>query len=159
MTGITIGHGIDAHRLMEGRRLMLGGVHVPYESGLLGHSDGDCVAHALADALLSAAGLGDIGRHFPSSDERWKDVAGLALLDEVRRLIAPRTVMSASVVIVAEAPRLHTFIGAMESGIADALHLGPGVVRVSATSTDGMGFRGRGEGISASAVALVYAGE
>lgn len=155
MTATSIGHGIDAHRLIEGRQLMLGGVHIPFESGLMGHSDGDCIAHALADAILAAAGVGDIGKHFPSSDERWKDVAGLALLAEVARLIAPRELISASVVVIAEQPKLSPFVAEMEAGIGEALGVGVGVVRVSATTSDAMGFCGRGEGIAASAVALL----
>ena len=153
--GISIGHGIDAHRLIEGRRLMLGGVHVPFDSGLIGHSDGDCVAHALADAILAAAGVGDIGKHFPSSDDRWKDVPGLALLAEVAALVSPSVVTSASVVVIAEQPKLSTFVPEMEIGIAAALGVAPGTVRVSATTTDSLGFCGRGEGIAASAVALL----
>jgi 2-C-methyl-D-erythritol 2,4-cyclodiphosphate synthase len=153
--GLRIGHGIDAHRLIEGLPLMLGGIHVPYGEGLLGHSDGDCVVHALADAVLAAAGRGDIGRHFPSTDPRWKGVAGLALLHEVARIIDGADLLSASVVIVAEEPKLAPYVDEMSKVMCDALGVSEGTVRVSATSTDGLGFAGVGDGISASAVALV----
>jgi len=152
---LRIGHGIDAHRLVAGRALMLGGVHVPFGSGLAGHSDGDCVAHALADALLSAAGQGDIGEHFPSSGQRWENIGGLELLRQVAGIIAGARILSASVVIVAQQPQLAPFVGEMSRGLCGALSVAGGVVRVSATTTDELGFAGRGEGICASAVALV----
>jgi 2-C-methyl-D-erythritol 2,4-cyclodiphosphate synthase len=134
---------------------MLGGVHVPFDSGLLGHSDGDVVSHALADALLAATGQGDIGVHFPSTDERWEGVGGLALLHEVVGLIESARILSASVVVVAQWPKLAPFLDEMSRGMCDALTVSPGVVRVSATSTDELGFTGRGEGMYASAMAMV----
>ncbi len=134
---------------------MLGGVRVPFSSGLVGHSDGDCVTHALADALLSAAGRGDIGAHFPSTEKRWEGIGGLALLREVAGIITGVRVLSASVVIVAEQPRLTPFVEQMSRGICEALSVADGVVQISATTTDELGFAGRGEGICASAVALV----
>lgn len=154
---VRVGHGLDAHRLTDGRPLMLGCVNVPHERGLAGHSDGDVAAHALGDALLGAAGLGDLGRHFPSSDERWRDASGAALLAEVARLLADARwrIASAQVVIVAEAPRLSDHLAAMGAACAAALGVEARAVQVSATTTDGLGFAGRGEGIAASAVALV----
>ena len=152
-----IGHGIDAHRLVPGRPLMLGGVEVPHVAGLEGHSDGDAVSHALCDAVLGAAGLGDLGRHFPSADQRWRGAAGLDLLRHVAGLArdAGFAVSSAQVVAIAQAPRLSPHTAAMAAALAGALGVEPSRVAVSATSTDGMGFTGRGEGIAASAVVLL----
>jgi 2-C-methyl-D-erythritol 2,4-cyclodiphosphate synthase len=152
-----IGHGVDAHRLVPGRPLMLGGVAVPHDRGLEGHSDGDVVCHALADAVLGAGGLGDLGRHFPSSDERWRGIAGADLLRRCAELAreAGFTVASAHAVVIAQAPRLSPHSAAMAAAIAAALGVDPACVAVSATSTDGMGFTGRGEGIAASAVVLL----
>jgi 2-C-methyl-D-erythritol 2,4-cyclodiphosphate synthase len=152
-----IGHGIDAHRLVPGRPLMLGGIEVPHDKGLEGHSDGDVLAHALADAVLGAAGLGDLGRHFPSSDERWRGAAGTAILQHVAELAhrAGWVVESAHVVAVCEQPRLSPHVDAMRAALAAALGVDATQVAVSATSTDGVGFTGRGEGIAASAVVLL----
>jgi 2-C-methyl-D-erythritol 2,4-cyclodiphosphate synthase len=152
-----VGHGIDAHRFAPGRRLMLGGVPVPHDAGLEGHSDGDALSHALCDAVLGAAGLGDLGRHFPSSDERWRGITGVELLRQVAGLAreAGFAVASAHAVAIAQAPRLSPHIAAMAAAIAAALGVEPSRVAVSATSTDGMGFTGRGEGIAASAVVLL----
>jgi 2-C-methyl-D-erythritol 2,4-cyclodiphosphate synthase len=152
-----VGHGIDAHRFAPGRPLMLGGVAVPHEAGLEGHSDGDALSHALCDAVLGAAGLGDLGRHFPSSDERWRGIAGVELLRQVAGLAreAGFAVASAHAVAIAQAPRLAPHTPAMAAAIAAALGVEPSRVAVSATSTDGMGFTGRGEGIAASAVVLL----
>ena len=157
---LRIGHGVDAHRLVEGRPLMLGCVRVEHGSGLHGHSDGDAAVHALCDALLGAAGLGDMGSRFPSSDGRWRDAAGERFLREVGALLAAAgaEVRSAQVVIVAEAPRLAPHLSAMAAACAAALGVPPGTITVSVTSTDAMGFTGRGEGIAASAVALVDTG-
>jgi 2-C-methyl-D-erythritol 2,4-cyclodiphosphate synthase len=154
---VRVGHGIDAHRFAPGRPLMLGGVAVPHEAGLEGHSDGDAVSHALCDAVLGAAGLGDLGRHFPSSDERWRGIAGVELLRQVAGLAreAGFAVASAHAVAIAQAPRLAPHTAAMAAAIAAALGVEPSRVAVSATSTDGMGFTGRGEGIAASAVVLL----
>jgi len=152
-----IGHGVDAHRLVPGRPLMLGGVHVPFELGLLGHSDGDVVAHALAASLLGAAGLGDLGRHFPSEDPAWQGVSGQDLLARVAVEVgeASMRIESAHVVAVAQEPRLAPHLAAMARATASALGLRVGAVVVTVTSVDGMGFTGRGEGIAASAVALL----
>ena len=152
-----IGLGLDAHRLVEGRPLMLGGVRIPNDRGLAGHSDGDVVAHALCDALLGAAGLGDMGRHFPSSEIRWRDVPGVDFLHAVATLLRERglRVVSAQVVAVAEEPRLAGHLESMAVACAAALGIDRALLQVTATSTDGMGFTGAGEGIAASAVALL----
>jgi 2-C-methyl-D-erythritol 2,4-cyclodiphosphate synthase len=157
MTSLRIGHGIDAHRLVEGRRLMLGGVHVDFDRGLEGHSDGDAVAHALADAILGGAGLGDIGVHFPSAEERWRDVSGVDLLRSVASMArdAGWEVSSAQVVALAEQPRLAPYVAAMSVAMAGALGVTAERVAVSASTTDGMGLVGRLEGIVASAVVLL----
>jgi 2-C-methyl-D-erythritol 2,4-cyclodiphosphate synthase len=154
---LRIGHGVDVHRLVEGRPLVLGGVHVPFDQGLLGHSDGDVAAHALADAVLGAAGLGDMGRHFPSSDERWRGADSLDLLRRAGAMArdAGLSVASAQVVVIAAEPRLAPHLEDMAAALAGALGAGAGQLSVSATSTDGMGFTGRGEGIAASAVVLL----
>jgi len=152
-----IGHGIDAHRYVPGRPLMLGGVRVPYDQGLLGHSDGDAVAHALGDAILGAAGLGDMGRHFPSTDPQWRDKAGVDFLAAVAEKIraAGWSVLSAHVVAITEEPRLGAHLEAMSQAMSRALGVPDGTVEVGATTTDGMGFAGRGEGVAASATVLL----
>ena len=154
---LRVGHGIDAHRYMPGRPLMLGGVRVPYERGLLGHSDGDAIAHALADAVLGAAGLGDMGGHFPSNDPHWKDSAGVDFLAAVAEKIraAGWYVVSAHVVAITEEPRLAPHLKAMSHAMSAALGVPEGTIEVGATTTDGMGFAGRGEGVAASATVLL----
>ena len=154
---LRIGHGLDAHRLVEGRPLMLGGVHVPHQRGLAGHSDGDAVAHALGDALLGAAGLGDMGRHFPSTAERWRDAPGVELLGAVATMLRERglRIVSAQAVAVAEEPRLAEHLEAMAIACAAALGMDRALLQITATTSDGLGFTGRGEGIAASAVALL----
>jgi 2-C-methyl-D-erythritol 2,4-cyclodiphosphate synthase len=157
VNGLRIGHGIDAHRLVDGRPLMLGGVRVEFDRGLEGHSDGDVVAHALADAVLGGAGLGDIGVHFPSADERWRDISGIDLLRAVASQArdAGWEVSSAQVVAMVEQPRLAPYVAAMRAAMAGALGVSPLRIAVSATTTDGMGLVGRLEGIVASAVVLL----
>lgn len=152
-----IGHGVDAHRLAAERPLMLGCVQVPHERGLAGHSDGDVVAHALAAALLGASGLGDLGGHFPSGDPAWEGVSGRDLLARVASGVsaAGLRIESAQVVVIAQEPRLAPHLASMATATAAALGAPPGTVVVTVTSTDGMGFSGRGEGIAASAVALL----
>lgn len=155
--GFRVGHGFDAHRLGEGRPLMLGGVQVPHPQGLVGHSDGDCVLHAVCDALLGAAALGDMGRYFPSSDPRWQGVPSRVFLEEVRRLLteARYAVENLDVTVVAEAPRLEPHCQAMRRSLAAGLGLEAGQVSVKAKSSDGLGAVGRGEGIAAFAVVLL----
>lgn len=152
-----VGNGLDAHRLVPGRPLVLGGVTVPYERGLEGHSDGDCVLHALCDALLGAAGEGDMGRHFPSADARWKGASSLLFLDEVARILARGgwTIENADVTVVAQAPPLAAHAEAMRAAIARSLSAPVDAVSVKAKSTDGLGAFGRGEGIAAVATALL----
>ena len=154
---LRIGHGIDAHRYVPGRPLMLGCVRIPYDQGLLGHSDGDAVAHALADAMLGAAGLGDMGRQFPSTDPLWKDTAGVDFLAAVAEKVraAGWRVVSAHVVAITEEPRLSPHLAAMSQTMSRALGAPNGTVEVGATTTDGMGFPGRGEGVAASATVLL----
>jgi 2-C-methyl-D-erythritol 2,4-cyclodiphosphate synthase len=157
VTGLRIGHGVDAHRFAPGRPLWLGGVEVPDSDGLEGHSDGDAAAHALADAVLGAAGLGDLGQHFPSTEERWRGVRSTVLLEHAAAMArrAGLVVVSAQVVVIAARPRLQAHVADMQHALAAALGVEAARVAVSATSTDGMGFTGRGEGIAASAVALL----
>ena len=157
---LRIGHGVDAHRLVAGRPLMLGCVEIAHERGLAGHSDGDVVVHALCDALLGGAGQGDMGRHFPSSDERWRDTAGTDFLRAVADTLSDHDarLLSAHVVVIAEAPRIAPHLAAMTAACAAALGIDGPLLHVSATSTDGLGFSGRGEGIAASAVVLLDVG-
>jgi 2-C-methyl-D-erythritol 2,4-cyclodiphosphate synthase len=154
---LRIGHGIDAHRLAAHHPLMLGCVHVPHDRGLAGHSDGDVVVHALCDALLGAAAEGDMGRHFPSTDERWRNTPGADFLSAVAGLLATRgaRILSAHVVVIAEEPRLAPHLGAMSAACTATLGIAGNVLTVTATSSDGLGFTGRGEGIGASAVVLL----
>lgn len=154
---LRIGHGLDAHRLVEGRPLMLGCVHVPHDRGLAGHSDGDALAHALCDALLGAAGLRDMGHHFPSSEPRWSGTSGAEFLRAVAAMVRERglRLVSSQVVAVAEQPRLGAHVDAMALACAAALGVDRALLQVTATSADGLGFAGRGEGIAASAVALL----
>lgn len=154
---LRFGIGYDVHRLVEGRRLILGGVQVPFEKGLEGHSDADVLLHAIKDALLGAAALGDIGRHFPDSDDRYKGASSIALLVTVGELIAARgwRVNNIDAVIVAEKPKLASYIPTMNENIASALGIDIGQVNVKATTTEGLGFTGRREGIAAQAVASI----
>lgn len=152
-----IGHGFDAHRFEAGRRLVLGGVTVPYEKGLAAHSDGDVVLHALCDALIGAAALGDIGRHFPDDSDAYRDIDSRILLRTVIERIAARGLrpVNVDVTVVAQAPRLKPHVDAMRRNIAADLGLEVDRVNVKATTTEGMGYAGRGEGIAAHAVALL----
>jgi 2-C-methyl-D-erythritol 2,4-cyclodiphosphate synthase len=154
---VRIGIGYDAHRLAEGRKLVLGGVVIPFEKGLLGHSDADVLVHAINDALLGAAALGDIGRHFPDSDMKYRDISSLLLLKKVGELLqqAGFVVVNIDSVICAERPRLAPYIEDMRKNIAETLNIAVEKVSVKATTTEGMGFEGRGEGISAQAVCMI----
>jgi len=154
---VRVGVGYDSHRFAPGRRLVLGGVAVPFERGLAGHSDGDVAAHAVADALLGAAALGDLGQHFPPDDPAWRDANSLDLLAAVGRMLAGRglAARNVDVTVVCEAPRLAPHIPEMRERLAAALGLPVGAVSVKAKSNEGMGWVGRGEGIAAVAVALV----
>lgn len=152
-----IGSGYDVHRLVEGRKLIIGGVEIPHEKGLLGHSDADVLLHAVCDALLGAACLGDIGKHFPDTDQRYKGISSLKLLGEVARLLAGNgfRVNNIDATIVAERPKMAPHIPAMAAHIADAVQAGIGAVNVKATTTEGLGFAGRGEGIAAYAACTI----
>jgi len=154
---IRIGQGLDAHQLVAGRKLRLGGVDVPHETGLEGHSDGDALLHAVADALLGALGEGDLGRHFPSSDESLRGVASSELVARVMSLVreADYRVGNVDATIVAQAPRLASHQPAMRKNLADLLEADQGSVNVKITSTDRLGALGREEGIAALAVVLL----
>ena len=152
-----IGHGYDVHRLVEGRNLILGGVKIDYEKGLLGHSDADVLLHAVSDALLGAAGLGDIGRHFPDTDPKYKGADSLELLREVYRKISEKGfhVGNIDVTMVAQRPKLKDFIPQMQDNIAAAVGVTPDRVNVKATTEEKLGFTGTGEGMSCHAVCLL----
>ncbi len=154
---IRIGNGYDVHVLVKGRPLILGGVLIPSTHGLMGHSDADAVIHAVVDALLGAAALGDIGSYFPSSDERWKDQPSAVFLDSIHKLLQKEqwTISNVDVTIVAESPRMAPHISAMRTHVAEHLHLDKEQVSIKATTTDGLGFVGHGEGIACYAVALI----
>lgn len=149
-----IGAGYDVHRLVEGRKLVLGGVDIPYEKGLLGHSDADVLIHAVADALLGAAGLGDIGTHFPDTDPSYKGISSRALLKIVVAKLSEKgfTVNNVDSIIVAQAPRLAPHVPAMKENLAQDLGIAGDRVNIKATTTEGLGPEGRGEGIASYAV-------
>ena len=152
-----IGTGYDVHKLTEGRKLILGGVDIPYERGLLGHSDADVLVHAVMDALLGAAALGDIGLHFPDSDPEWEGADSLMLLSRVRDILAENCYLVENVdaTVIAQAPKLRPYIDEMRQNIANALGIDVSQVSVKATTEEHLGFTGRGEGISAQAAALI----
>lgn len=152
-----IGHGYDVHRLVEGRDLILGGVKIPYEKGLLGHSDADVLLHAVSDALLGAAGLGDIGRHFPDTDPQYKGADSLELLRQVYRKISEKgyRVGNIDVTMIAQRPKLKDYIPQMQANIAAAVEAAPDRVNVKATTEEKLGFTGTGEGMSCHAVCLL----
>lgn len=158
MSKIRIGQGFDIHRFAEERRLVIGGVTIEHERGLLGHSDADVLLHAICDALLGAAGLADIGHYFPPSDPRFKDADSLALLAEVKRLIAKAgypVVINIDSVVMAEKPKIAPHIPSMKARIADVLSIPPERIGIKATTCEGLGAIGREEGIAASAVCLI----
>lgn len=152
-----IGIGYDVHALVPGRRLVLGGVEIPFELGLEGHSDADVLCHAVADALLGAAALGDIGHHFPDTDPRYEGICSLELLRSVRELVRAQdlTVGNVDAVVIAQAPRLGPFVPEMRQHLAEALGTNPDAISVKATTTDGLGFEGERRGIASQAVALL----
>ena len=152
-----IGHGYDVHKLVEGRDLILGGVKIDYERGLLGHSDADVLLHAVSDALLGAAGLGDIGRHFPDTDPKYKGADSLELLREVYRKITEQgyRVGNIDVTMIAQKPKLKDFIPQMQENIAEAVNVAPDRVNVKATTEEKLGFTGSGEGMACHAVCLL----
>ena len=152
-----IGQGYDVHKLVQGRDLILGGVNIPYEKGLLGHSDADVLVHAVMDALLGAAALGDIGQHFPDTDPAYKGISSIELLKKVGELLDGEgyVVENIDATIIAQRPKLAQFRPQMAANIADALHLDVSRVSVKATTEEGLGFTGTGEGISSQAITLL----
>ena len=152
-----VGHGFDAHRLVEGRPLILGGIHVPFDRGALGHSDADALAHAISDALLGAAALGDLGGHFPDSDPQWKDANSIVLLEACAQRVraAGYAIVNIDATIVVDRPKLAAYIGAMRENLATRLQLPLECVSVKAKTSEGMGYTGDGSGIAAYAVALL----
>ena len=152
-----IGHGFDVHRLVSGRKLILGGVEIPFELGLLGHSDADVLCHAVSDALLGALALGDIGVHFPDSDPRWQDADSLLLLGQVAALVRERgyQVANLDATLILQRPKVAPYVARMRENIARALGVAAEAVSVKATTSEGMGYEGRGEGASCHAVVLL----
>ena len=152
-----IGMGYDVHKLTEGRKLILGGVQIPHNLGLLGHSDADVLLHAIMDALLGAAALGDIGKHFPDTDEKYRGISSLKLLEHVGDLLEQEhyIIENIDATVIAQKPKLRPYIEQMEQNIADTLHIAKNQVNVKATTEEHLGFTGREEGISANAVCML----
>ena len=152
-----IGHGYDVHRLTENRKLIIGGVEIPYEKGLLGHSDADVLLHAICDALLGAAAMGDIGKHFPDTDEKYKGISSLVLLSKVGDLLKENgfSVVNIDSTIIAEKPKMSPYIEKMRENIAKALCTDINNISVKATTEEGLGFSGKGDGICAHAVCII----
>lgn len=160
--GVTmrIGMGYDVHKLVEGRKLILGGVEIPFEKGLLGHSDADVVVHAIMDALLGAAALGDIGKHFPDTDPKYKGISSIALLEHVGKLLKENniTIGNIDATIICQRPKLAPYKEEMIANVAKALDIKVNQVCIKATTEEGLGFTGEGLGISSQAIALVMEG-
>ena len=154
---IRMGQGYDVHRLVGGRKLILGGVEIEHEKGLLGHSDADVLVHAICDALLGAAALGDIGRRFPDTDEKYRGISSLTLLAEVGKMLTSMEceINNIDATVIADTPKLAPYIDTMRRKIADTLGIGTGAVSIKATTQEGLGFAGRCEGIAATAVAVI----
>lgn len=152
-----VGMGYDVHKLVEGRKLILGGVEIPYEKGLLGHSDADVLLHAVMDALLGAAALGDIGKHFPDTDEAYKGVSSMKLLEKVGELVEQELYVISNIdaTIIAQRPKMAPYIDRMRQNVADVLHINKNQVNIKATTEEGLGFTGSGEGISSQAIACL----
>lgn len=152
-----IGMGYDVHKLVEGRDLIIGGIKIPYEKGLLGHSDADVLLHAISDALLGASALGDIGKHFPDTDPAYKGADSLKLLSEVGKLLENECYIIENIdaTIIAQAPKMRPYIDRMRQNIADALGIDISQINVKATTEEGLGFTGKGEGISSQAICLL----
>lgn len=161
MTGLRIGQGYDAHRLVEKRKLILGGVEIPYELGLLGHSDADVLVHAIMDAILGALAEGDIGKHFPDTDEEMRGISSLNLLERVSTLMKNRgyRLVNLDSTVVMQRPKISAYIEGMREKIAAALSVEKEMVSVKATTEEGMGYTGSGEGIKAMAIALIEKSE
>ena len=152
-----VGMGYDVHRLVEDRKLIIGGVEIPYEKGLLGHSDADVLLHAVMDALLGAAAMGDIGKHFPDTDAAYKGISSVALLEKVGEMLNKKgfLVENIDATIIAQAPKMRPYIDKMRENIAEALQMDISCVNVKATTEEGLGFTGSGEGISSQAVCML----
>ena len=157
MTNLRIGHGYDVHRLVEGRRLILGGVDIPWEKGLLGHSDADVLVHAIMDALTGAARLGDIGKLFPDTDPAYAGISSIKLLREVGRLLGEKgfEVVNIDATLLAQAPKVGPYRPQMAANVAEALGIDPEQVNIKATTEEGLGFTGDGSGMAAHAVVLL----
>ena len=155
--GFRVGHGYDVHRLCEGRKLILGGEEIPFDKGLLGHSDADVLTHSIMDALLGAAGLGDIGIHFPDTNDKYENISSLILLDRVKKLLDEKniTVQNIDVTVVAQAPKLSNYRESIISNIATTLNIPKTSVNIKATTEEKLGFTGAGEGITSHAVCLI----
>lgn len=156
-----VGLGYDVHKLVEGRPLIMGGVTIPYEKGLLGHSDADVLLHAISDALLGAAGLGDIGKHFPDTDPAYKGISSMLLLEQVGKLVEEQMLFVENIdaTIIAQQPKMRPYIEEMEANVARALHILSKQVNIKATTEEGLGFTGSGEGISAQAICSLAVAE
>jgi len=152
-----VGIGYDVHRFAEGRPLILGGVNIPWEKGLLGHSDADALVHAIMDAMLGAAALGDIGQHFPDSQEAYRDISSLLLLKRVSGMLREKGfgIANLDTVIIAQRPKMAPYLPEMKENISSVLHVDPACINIKATTTEWLGFPGRQEGIAAQAVALI----
>lgn len=152
-----IGMGYDVHRMAEGRKLIVGGVEIPYEKGLLGHSDADVLVHAVMDALLGAAALGDIGSHFPDTDPAYKGISSMLLLEKVAELLAENcfVIENIDATIIAQAPKMRPYIDSMRSNMAEKLGISMEQINVKATTEEGLGFTGSGDGISAHAICML----
>lgn len=152
-----VGVGYDVHGLVDGRKLILGGVDIPFDKGLMGHSDADVLIHAISDALLGAAGLGDIGVHFPDTDPTYKDISSIKILSKTVQMLFDKgfSIVNIDTVIFAESPKLSPFRQAMQTTIATAIKLDPDCINIKATTTEGLGMIGQGEGIGAMCVALI----
>ena len=152
-----VGMGYDVHRLVEGRKLIIGGVEIPYEKGLLGHSDADVLLHAIMDALLGAAALGDIGKHFPDTDERYKGADSMKLLSEVKRLLEEKLYIIENIdaTVIAQSPKMAPYIDQMRENICNCLCIDKDQVNIKATTEEGLGFTGKKEGISAQAICCI----
>lgn len=152
-----VGMGYDVHRLVENRKLILGGVEIPYEKGLLGHSDADVLLHAVMDALLGAAALGDIGKHFPDTDDKYKGISSIRLLEHVAELLEEEryVIVNIDATIIAQRPKMRPYIEEMEKNIAKALAIDTDQINIKATTEEGLGFTGSGEGISSQAICSI----
>ena len=152
-----IGSGYDVHKLVEGRKLILGGVQIDFDKGLLGHSDADVLTHAIMDALLGAAGMGDIGKHFPDNDDNYKDISSMKLLYQVLCLLKKQnySIINIDATIIAQKPKLSAYMDAMKKNIANVLEINESQVNIKATTEEGLGFTGAGLGIAVNAVCLI----